>query len=146
MERLEYRTTIDAPREEVWKILWDSETYPEWTKAFSEGSRAESDWKEGSKILFLNAENEGMIAIIEEKNEPEKMYFRHIGMIDKNGNEDYDSENVKAWKDASEIYTLEEQQGKTLLRVSLETEDSYKNYFNETWPKALDRIKELVNN
>lgn len=144
MERLEYRTIIDATREKIWKVLWGEETYPEWTKAFSEGSRAESDWKEGSTILFLNAEDEGMIAIIEEMDEPVKMHFRHVGMIDKNGNEDFDSEMVKAWKDASEIYTLEDQEGKTLLVVNMDTEESYKNHFNEIWPKAFGRIKELV--
>lgn len=66
MERKEFRTTIDAPKEKVWQVLWNDETYPKWTAPFGEGSRAETDWKEGSKVLFLGAEGEGMVSRIAE--------------------------------------------------------------------------------
>ena len=104
MKRKEYRTLIDAPRERVWELLWGERSYPEWTSAFAEGSKVKTDWKEGGKVFFLNAENEGMVARIEEKKAPEKMLFKHLGMVDKNGKEDFESEKVKAWSGAEEIY------------------------------------------
>lgn len=146
MERKEFIANIDAPREEVWELLWSDETYPKWTAEFSEGSRAESDWKEGSKIYFLNAEGAGMVALIDKRRDPEIMNFKHIGMIDKNGNEDLESEKVKAWAGAMENYRLEETNGKTRLRVTMDMEDEYKDYFLKTWPKALAKLKDLAEN
>ncbi len=52
MEKKQFKIKIAAPREKVWKILWGDNTYPAWTSAFAEGSRAETDWEEGSKVLF----------------------------------------------------------------------------------------------
>jgi hypothetical protein len=42
--------------------MWDDSTYRQWTSAFSEGSHAVSDWKEGSKVLFLSPEGEECLA------------------------------------------------------------------------------------
>ena len=53
MEKKQFKIEIAAPREKVWKILWGDKTYPAWTSVFAEGSRAETDWEEGSKVLFL---------------------------------------------------------------------------------------------
>jgi uncharacterized protein YndB with AHSA1/START domain len=67
MERKEYQTRIKASREKVWEVLWGNETYPQWTSAFSEGSKVETTWEEGGKVLFLNGDNEGMVSRIAEK-------------------------------------------------------------------------------
>lgn len=143
MERKEFTAVISAPREKVWKVLWSEETYPKWTAVFSEGSRAESDWKEGSKVYFLNAEGEGMVALIDKRRDPEIMNFKHLGMIDKDGNEDLESERVKSWAGVIENYRLEEENDKTRLTVTMDLEDNYKEYFLKTWPKALKKLKEL---
>jgi len=121
MERKNFKATIHAPNEKVWEALWGDETYPIWTAAFSEGSRAESDWKEVSKIYFLNAEGEGMVALIDKGKDPTIMNFKHLGMIDKNGNEDLESDKVKSWAGARENYLLEGNNGKTQLTVSIDS-------------------------
>ncbi|HSP11232.1 MAG TPA: SRPBCC domain-containing protein [Salegentibacter sp.] len=146
MERKNFTVVINAPRENVWEVLWSDETYPKWTATFSEGSRAESDWKEGSKVYFLNAEGEGMVALIDKRKDPEIMNFKHLGMIDKNGNEDLESEKVKPWAGSMENYLLEKENGKTQLTVNMDLNDEYKDYFLKTWPKALEKIKELAEN
>lgn len=146
MERKDFTATINAPREKVWDVLWSDETYPKWTAPFSEGSRAKTDWKEGSKVYFLNAEGEGMVAVIDKRKDPEIMNFKHLGMIDKNGNEDLESEKVKSWAGAMEKYRLEEKNGETRLTVNMDLEDEYKDYFLKTWPKALEKLKELAEN
>ena len=143
MKTAEFSTVIHAPREKVWRVLWGEDTYPVWTSYFGEGSRAESDWKEGSRVLFLNAQNEGMISRIAKMNENKYMSFEHLGMVDAEGNEDTESEQVKPWVGATENYKLQEEDGKTKLTVDLELDEEYQDHFRETFPKALRRVKEL---
>lgn len=144
MERKKFSSIINAPREKVWEILWGPETYPAWTAVFAEGSKAITDWEQGSKVLFLNGENEGMVSMIDRKKENELMSFKHIGMVDKEGHEDLESEKVRAWTGALETYRLEDQNGGTELIVEMDLADEYRAYFLETWPKALDKLKELT--
>ena len=143
MEKLSFKTTIDAPRETVWNILWNEQTYREWTSVFSEGSTVETDWKEGSKILFLDGKGEGMVSRIARRKENEFMSFEHLGEVHK-GAEDVDSEKVKAWAGAFENYTLKARDGKTDLTIELDITDEFKDYFRDTWPKALDKLKSLA--
>ena len=49
MERKEFKTAIDAPKEKVWDVLWNDETYRQWTTPFSEGSYAEEYLEEFEK-------------------------------------------------------------------------------------------------
>lgn len=144
MKRKTYSTTVNAPKEVVWGSLWGKETFPKWTAPFSPGSRAETNWEEGSKILFLNADNEGMVSRVEKKKENEFMDIRHLGIIDKEGNEDLDSEKVKTWKDAHEIYTLKNvDDGKTELIVDVDVDEEYEEFMDNTWPKAFEELRLL---
>ena len=144
MKRKQYKTLINAPRERVWEELWGERSYVEWTSAFAEGSKVETDWEEGGKVLFLNAENEGMVARIEEKKAPEKMFFKHLGMVDKNGNEDLESEKVKAWSGAEEIYILKENGQMTELVVKMDLDEGHEDYFDKVWPQAFEKLKKLA--
>lgn len=146
MKRKKYQMEMNASREKVWKILWEDETYRQWTAPFMEGSHAKSDWQEGSKILFLDPNGSGMIAIIEKKEAPSKMFFKHIGMI-KDGVEDTESEEVKQWTPAVEQYTLSEKDNhKTLLTVEIDIAEKYLQMFDDMWPNALNKIKALSEN
>ena len=143
MERIYFKIEIDATKEKVWDILLGETTYPKWTAPFSEGSRAVTDWQVGSKALFLNAEGDGMVSKIAEHIPNEYISIHHLGIY-KNGVEDYDSEEVKKWGDAFENYKLSTKDGKSLLSVEMDTEEDYKKYFEDTWPKALEKVKELA--
>jgi hypothetical protein len=142
MEKQEYKIKINAPRERVWDILWGDTTYPVWTALFSDGSRAETDWAKGSKVLFLNAANDGMVALIADKVDNELMSLKHIGAINK-GVEDYDSPETKAWAGSIEEYRLKTADGQTELTVNMDITEEYKDYFTTTWPKALSVVKDL---
>lgn len=143
MEREQFKTLIDAPREIVWDILWNEATYGEWTSVFSEGSRAETDWKKGSKVLFLSASNEGMVSQIEENLPNEFLSIKHLGFV-KDGVEDTTSEKVMQWSGAMENYTLRTTDGKTELVVDMDLTEEYKDYFMKTWPLALEKVKQLA--
>ncbi|WP_316791379.1 SRPBCC domain-containing protein [Pedobacter frigoris] len=143
MERLTFNTTIDAPREKVWELLWSDESYRKWTSAFSEGSRAETDWKEGSRVLFLGEGEDGMVSKIARNIPNEYMSIAHLGMLT-NGVEDLDSEEVRKWSGALENYTLKDVGGKTELFIETDMDESYVEQFKVIWPKALDKLKRMA--
>ena len=143
MEKLHFSTTINAPKEKVWKTLWEDETYRKWTSVFSPSSYAESDWKEGSKILFLDGKGSGMISKIEANRPNEFMSFKHLGLV-KDGIEDTESEEVKAMAGALENYTLKEVNGKTELLIDIDMNEEYKEMFSQMFPKALEQVKVLA--
>lgn len=142
MEKQTFEVAIDAPREKVWNILWDNATYPLWTASFSEGSHAETDWKKGSKVLFVDDKNQGMVSTVVENIPYEFMSFKHLGEV-KDGVETYFPTGVNGFGESLENYTLKTVNGKTSLVIEMDVPDEYKDYFQNTWPKALDAVKTL---
>ncbi|MDR6568951.1 Uncharacterized conserved protein YndB, AHSA1/START domain [Chitinophaga ginsengisegetis] len=143
MEKTTFKTTINAPREKVWDVLWGETSYQQWTAPFAEGSQVDTNWEKGSKVIFHDGSNRGMVARIADKVPNEFMSFQHLGEID-NGVEDLTSDKVKAWAGAYENYTLTNVNGKTELLVEMDLADDFKDYFSKTWPVALDKVKELA--
>ncbi len=143
LKKLHFATTINAPKNKVWDIMWEDESYKSWTSVFCEGSHAISDWNTGSSILFLDGKNDGMYSIIENKIPGEQISFRHIGEI-KNGIEEPVNDKTKDWSGGLEKYTLKESGGFTVLNVELDIVENFLEYFNETFPKALQKLKELA--
>jgi uncharacterized protein YndB with AHSA1/START domain len=63
MQKINFSISINAPKEKVWKVLWNDDSYRKWTSAFAEGSYAVTDnWKEGTKVKFLDPKGSGMIS------------------------------------------------------------------------------------
>lgn len=142
MEKLQFTTKINAPKEVVWKTLWEDATYRKWTSVFSPTSYADTDWKEGSKVLFLDSKGDGMVSKIETNRPNELMSFKHLGEV-KNGVEDTESDKVKGWAGAMENYTLKEADGLTELLVEMDMNEEYKDMFIGMFPKALEQVKLL---
>ena len=143
MEKYTFKTTINAPSHRVWEVLWGDETYREWTSVFSPESMVETDWNEGSKVLFLDGKGSGMVSRIARKKENEFMSFKHLGEIH-NGVEDLSSDKVNSWSGAMENYSLKDIGGKTELIVEIDVTDDFKDFFMETWPKALEKLKSIA--
>lgn len=139
MEKKQFKTNINAARNIVWHVLWSDATYRQWTNAFTEGSHAVSDWNEGSEIQFLDGKGSGMYSVIDKKKEPEYMAFRHVGEI-----KDGKKEAPGAWSGSMETYTLNETDGKTDLIVEMDITEEFASYFEDTFPKALQKVKELA--
>ena len=143
MEKQEFRIMINGPREKVWQVLWEDASYREWTSVFAPGSWAKTDWKKGSKVFFLDAENCGMVSSIAENIPNEYMSIEHLGYV-KEGKEDFESPEVKQWAGAHENYTLKSVDGHTELVVDMDIAENHMDYFLKTWPKALEKVKELA--
>ena len=139
MKKLEFTIEIIASKEKVWDALWNDQNYRNWTSVFHEGSHYESDLQEGSEILFLGPEKSGMYAKIEKLVPNEKMYFLQLGEY-----KDGEKQEGTFGEDAIEQYDLVEKDGKTELTVTLNVPEDYIPYFAETFPKALGKVKEMV--
>ena len=68
--------------------------------------------------------------------------IQHIGIIDgekiiKEGPE------IEALAGAFENYYFEEISGKTIVKVEMDSNEEFKDYFTSTWSKALARLKEI---
>jgi hypothetical protein len=123
-------------------------TYRAWTEAFTPGSHYVGNWNQGSKILFLGPDPAsgklgGMISRIKESRPYEFISIEHLGVV-QDGKEDTASEAAKAWAGALENYLFKEQESATELSVDLEIDEEFQEMFENTWPKALQKVKELA--
>lgn len=57
--------------------------------------------------------------------------------------EDTTSDEVQAWAPAYETYSFKQTGGITDLPVEVDVNFADRPYFDETWPKALKKLKEL---
>ncbi|MEJ7627894.1 MAG: SRPBCC domain-containing protein [Ferruginibacter sp.] len=143
MKKTNFKIDINASKEKVWNVLWNDDTYTQWTAPFGEGSYAQTDWKEGSKVLFLSSNGEGMNSTIVKKTPNEFMSFKHLGMI-KDGIEMPLDDKTREWSGAMENYILNEKGGGTELVVEMDIAENFEKYFTDTFPKALEKVKELA--
>lgn len=140
---LKFSVKINAPKEKVWNIFWTDESYRQWAAAFGPGSYAETDWNEGSKVKFLGEDGRGMFSVIETQKPYSQMTFRHLGVI-LNGEGQTEPVESSEWEGAKESYFLSEKDGVTELKVEVDVTSQYQEYFNETYPKALENIKRMA--
>jgi hypothetical protein len=139
MTTLHFTITIQAPTTTVWDALWNEANYREWTAAFTEGSHAVSDWKQGSSIEFYDGKGNGIYSEIAVLIPNVEMAFRHTGEII-SGVKQLPAE----WAGSMEVYRLSQKNEHTELEVSLDTSFDSGHYFNETFPKALQKVKAIA--
>lgn len=142
METLEFTIKIKGSAEKVWDVLWKEETYKKWTSVFCEGSYTISEWNQGDKIHFMSPNGEGMYSVIETKTPNEYMAFKHLGEM-KNFEELPIDEETKKWTGAMETYRLIPEEEFTTLIAQVDVVEKYLDYFKETFPKGLEKVKEL---
>ncbi len=142
MKKLRYSISINSPREKVWDAMLGPETYRKWTEAFTEGSYYEGSWQKGARIRFLSPSGEGMTSEIAENRKHEFVSIRHLGFV-KGGVDDRESPEAKAATPAYENYSFKEKAGVTEVNVEMDSTEAYESMFNEMWPKALQKLKQI---
>jgi hypothetical protein len=142
-KRIQFSTLIHAPVATVWKTMLEPGSYTSWTSAFAEGSTYEGSWEQGQRIKFVSPSGEGMLSEIVESRLHEHISIRHLGMIGPGGVEDTTSEAVRAWAPAHENYTFTAVPEGTKLAIEMDVAADWEQYMLDSWPKALDRLKEL---
>jgi len=143
---MHFEITIKASVEMVYKKMLESETYSEWTSVFNPSSHFSGSWEKGSKILFLgtdrNGTRGGMVSRIRENIPNRFVSIEHLGIVE-DGEEIYSGPKVEVWAGALENYTFIPKGSDTLLEIDLDVDSDWKNYFAETWPKALKKLKSI---
>lgn len=141
-KKIEKSIDINAPKNKVWEVLMQDELNRIWYACFSEGSYADTDWKEGSKAVFTDDGKSGLVGKIASNKPNEFLSVEYTGVL-ANGEEDYDSDEAKAMKGVLETYTLTETDGVTQISISCDMADEYFEMMSASWDKALQKIKEL---
>lgn len=143
---IHFQALIDAPVEKVYQTMLDENGYREWTAAFNPSSYYKGSWERGAKILFIGTDKEGsesgMVSRIKENIPNQFVSIEHFGIL-KNGNEVTEGPEVDGWAGALENYTFTNEGNKTRLSIDMDTNKDFHAYFSATWPKALDKLKEL---
>ncbi len=144
METLNYEITINAPIQKVWDLLWNQESYPQWTQFFMEGSQFKTDWEINGKTYFLDANGNGMISTIISLAEPNEVVFSHLGMF-KDGEEDTKSKEVLEWSGAQEKYFLRKiDENTTELRAIVHSSKDMEECMNKGFIQGFEILKKLA--
>ncbi len=136
---------IDAPADIVWKVLLDDEFLRIWYTEFSPGAHAETDWQQGSKVIFTDDTGAGLIGRVA-RNEPERLIDIEFTGILNNGQEDFESEEAVAMKGAHEIYRLSATDRHTHLSIETDMTENMAEMISDSWERALQRVKDLAEN
>ena len=149
MKKIQFKKEINASAQKVYETmlgLKNKATYEYWTATFNPTSTYEGSWNKGSKILFVgtdeNGKKGGMVSEIVAHQPAEFVSIRHYGFLD-GDTEITTGEQVEKWAGGHENYSFQENNGVTTVTVEMDSVDEYLDYFNNTYPKALDKLKEI---
>lgn len=145
-EKTKYEITINASPEKVYSTMLDQDQYKQWTEVFNPTSYYEGSWEKGSKILFLGTDKDGntggMVSRIKENIPNTFVSIEHYGEV--HGEEEITTgARVEAWAGCHENYSFTKKNGATHVEVEIDMVPEHKSYFEETWPNALKKLKEI---
>lgn len=145
-QMLHFEIEINRDTPEVYNTMLNEKSYREWTSVFNEDSSFKGSWKKGSKILFIgtgkDGTEEGMVSRIKENIPNKFISIEYLGII-KKGIEITCGPDVDDWQGALENYTFVPRAGRTILQVDVDANTGFTDYFRETWPKALQKLKDI---
>ncbi len=149
MKKLQFNVSINAPVSKVYDFMLgitSRSTYEQWTASFNPTSTYEGSWDKGNKILFVGVDTKGekggMVSRIAENIPKQFVSIQHYGLL-KADKEITEGPEVEKWANGFENYTFEENNGTTNVTVDLDTTEDFVDYMNQSYPKALDKLKEI---
>lgn len=149
MKKLQFKKEVNASAQKVYETmlgLKDKSSYEYWTSVFNPTSTYEGSWEKGSKIYFVGVDESGkrggMVSEIEEHQAAQFVSIRHYGFLD-GDTEVTTGTQVEKWAGGHENYSYQESNGITTVTVDIDTVEDYLDFFKNTYPSALDRLKEI---
>lgn len=137
-----FQIEVNATPEKVWNILFNDETYRQWTAVFCQGSYYKGTLKQGGRVHFLTPEGSGMYADVIFCTPHSNMMFQHIGEV-VDFVEQPINEAAEKWTGAFENYILKDNGDSTLLIAEIDLSPEHVEFFEENFPKGLEKVKEL---
>lgn len=149
MIKIKFKINIEASIAKVYDTMLginNKSTYEQWTSLFNPTSTYEGSWDKGSKILFIgvdeNGAKGGMVSKVVENIPNQFVSIQHYGLL-KEDKEITEGPEVEKWANGFENYTFEEDNGIIIVTVDLDTNEDFLDYMNQTYPKALNKLKEI---
>lgn len=139
---MKFTIEIKATREKVWATLWEDKTLREWAGLIDPGTYMVGELTEGNEVEFLSASGYGVTSLVEKVTPNEYLLLRHSADTKDDGKE----EREKEWTGGAESYALAEKDCVTSLIIAFDVPPDLEDYFQENYPKALAKIKELAEN
>jgi hypothetical protein len=149
MQKLQFKIIINAPVNRTYDVmlgLSHKSSYEQWTALFNPTSSYEGNWEKGSKMLFIGVDEKGekggMVSRIVENVPNQFVSIQHYGLY-KADQEITEGPEVEKWANGYENYTFEENNGTTSVTVDLDIIEEFLDYMNESYPKALEKLKKI---
>ncbi|HCS20252.1 MAG TPA: tungsten formylmethanofuran dehydrogenase [Bacteroidetes bacterium] len=149
MKKLQFKVNIHAPVSKVYDLMLGitrKSSYEQWTALFNPTSTYEGTWDKGNKILFIGTDEKGekggMVSRIAENMPNRFVSIQHYGLV-QGDKEITEGPEVEKWANGFENYSFEEKNGTTTVTVDLDTTEEFVDYMNESYPKALEKLKEI---
>lgn len=150
MEKLLFEIEVKASASRAYNIMLgidDILTYEQWTAIFNPNSTCEGRWEKGSKMLFIGTDETGkrggIVSEIFELRQNEYVSIRHYGLL--NGDSEVtQGEQVEKWSGGFENYSFYEKGSSTTIAIEVDVPEDHITYFTEYWPKALEKLKEII--
>jgi len=149
MKKLQFKTEINATAQVVYEVmlgLKNKSTYEKWTASFNPTSTYEGSWEKGSKMYFIGENSKGkkggMVSRIEENQTAAFVSILHYGFLD-GDTEITTGEQIEKWTGGYENFTFHESNGITLVTVDIDAVEDFMDFFNETYPLALEKLKQI---
>ncbi len=149
MKKLQFKVSINTTASKIYNFMLgikSKSTYEQWTALFNPTSTYEGSWDKGNKVLFVGVDDKGekggMVSRIAENIPNKFVSIQHYGLLTA-GKEITEGPEVDKWANGFENYTFEENNGTTTVTVDLDTTEEFLDYMNQTYPKALDKLKEI---
>ncbi len=144
METLNFESTITAPVQEVWDLLWNPETYAQWRRYIRPGAKLKTDWLVDGRSYFIDENNKGFVSTIVSLDVPFEVVFRHLGTFD-DGIEDTETRLVKQWSGMEEKYFLRAISPETTaLQVIVHAYQDYEEQTNDAYHQGLELLKKIA--
>ncbi len=141
MKEMQFSFKINASKQVVWNTLWQDETLRDWAGIIDPGTYMVGELKEGNEVQYISAENGyGVTSLVEKLVPGEFLLLRHQADTQDTGQR----ERKKEWTGGTESYALTEDNGTTVLTVTIDVPPELEDYFTVNYPKAFERVKVLA--
>lgn len=126
-------------------FLIDRSVCPDWAKAWGDEMKYIGECKKGEKISFFDNSQGGTKVILEEFNTYKYIKAKHIAMVNSENVEvELKDKMMKKWIGTLEEYNFyKKTKEQTKLEIVMTVDQTFKEMFDNGWPKALKYFKDV---
>lgn len=140
MRETQFKVDIQASKDTVWQTLWQDETFRQWAGIIDPGTYMVGELKEGNEVQYVSGNGYGVTSLVEKLTPGEFLQLRHTADTQDVGTR----KRAKEWTGGKESYSLTQKDGTTTLTAAFDIPPEQEEYFAVSYPKALQRVKELA--